>query len=137
MSFNKNLDRLFDAAAGLCSYCGCDTYLSRRETGPDAMKRFSIPDKPGSARALAWRHATLERLVRHADGGTYVRENIALACAFCNSYRGDASPEHHRTAMLELAAIRLHPNHLAKPSIKRLFRFGTRPAVVPIPSLAA
>ncbi|SFH08786.1 hypothetical protein [Methylobacterium gossipiicola] len=137
MSFNKNLDRLFDAAAGVCCYCGCGTYMVRREPGPDAMRRFGIPEVPGSARVLAYRLASIERIVRHVDGGTYAADNIALACAFCNSHRGDASPEDHRAAMVALAASSLHPNHQAEPTPERLFRRAKRAPAITAPSLAA
>lgn len=119
------LAKLFDAAGGVCTYCDCDTYMVKREAEPDALRRFGIPDGlPGTTRALRYREASREHVVRSADGGRDDIGNLTLACTFCNTARGEATPEHHRAAMLLLIAAELHPNHQAEASamLERRFR---------------
>ena len=134
----KQLEKLFDATSGICAYCGCETYMMRRERNHAAMLRFGIPARvPGSARVLSYRLASLERVVRGTDGGTYDDENVVLACAFCNSHRGDASPEEYKAEMLALVAAGLHPNHQAEPSPVRMFRRAKLAPAVTATLLAA
>lgn len=103
------LATLFDAQNGLCFYCTGKTWLGGRETKQQARARLGItPGLPRAQRALALRRATEEHLIRRADGGKR-KGNLVMACAFCNSHRGETSVDAHKTNMLALVKAGKHP----------------------------
>jgi 5-methylcytosine-specific restriction endonuclease McrA len=80
---------------GKCFYCEGDTW----------MRGFGVD---GAALALRRATATLEHLVRKADGGKG-GANLVMACARCNVTRGTATVEDHKAAMMDLVAQGKHP----------------------------
>lgn len=107
---------LFKASGGLCWYCGCDTWLPGFRRRMQIRKQFGIvAGVPGSGLALTRRMATREHLHRLADGGANARENLVLACHFCNVTRGRATPGQHRETIARAIAARVHPNHPHEP----------------------
>jgi hypothetical protein len=80
-STGNKLKRLFTAQNGCCFYCQRQTYLA----GWRAFKALH----PGmSTRGARYRQATIEHLLRRADGGTNRNSNVVMACLECNSHRG-------------------------------------------------
>jgi 5-methylcytosine-specific restriction endonuclease McrA len=76
--------QLYIAQAGECCYCG-KVMLA---VGDMTVRRFA--SLYGLTLAVAkQRVATLEHLQRRAEGGLATRNNVALACLFCNSKRHD------------------------------------------------
>lgn len=69
----------FDEQDGLCFYCDRKCWLPWEGGGG-----------PGREPGLM---ATREHLIRTADGGNNTAENIAMACFYCNSRRGQRAPE--------------------------------------------
>lgn len=62
---------LFERQGGLCCYC---------------KVKMVHPPRPSTGK-VPRNTATLEHLRRRAEGGTHHRDNLALACARCNSGR--------------------------------------------------
>ena len=88
--------RLYVAQAGVCCYCEKPMLM----TGDMTVKRFAA--LYGSTRRhAAQRVASIEHLVKRADGGTRHRHNIALACVFCNSKRHDKSWVLHKSERMQ------------------------------------
>lgn len=85
------LSRLYHDHQGRCFYCGRETYLPGQAgvTREEASKRLGLPPGRGPLRQ---RRATIEHLKRVADGGTRA-DGIVLACAECNSGRGETPVE--------------------------------------------
>jgi 5-methylcytosine-specific restriction endonuclease McrA len=77
---------LYIAQAGRCCYCDHVMYTQ----GALGASRFASLYGLTKRQALA-RKASLEHLVKKADGGTSRRHNVALACVACNSKRQDTS----------------------------------------------
>lgn len=106
------LTKLFDAAGGVCMYCGCDTYVPSRHPRAETLQRFGLTaGVPGVKKALRSRQATREHLVRVVDGGGDSTRNLGLSCQHCNITRGAATPEQHREAVARAVAAGIHPNH--------------------------
>lgn len=57
------------------------------------------------------RHSRLtkEHLIRRADGGIGIPNNIVRACAWCNSNRGEASVSEHKDRIVAMVAAGQHP----------------------------
>lgn len=107
----RTLLSLFRQHKGRCFYCGCATWSPDLETKAAARERFGIVfGAPRSAKALTYRRATIEHLVRVVDGGTDHRRNLTLACAYCNHRRGDTPVEVHGAAMQIAMTAGQHPN---------------------------
>lgn len=78
--------RLYIAQAGVCCYCEKPMLLTDDMTVKRFAKLYGLTTVTARQRI-----ASLEHLVRSADGGTNARNNLALACVFCNSKRQDKS----------------------------------------------
>ena len=95
-----------------CCYCGCPTWLPwQRRQEARLRARWDMPGARSMACQLAfgYRMASVEHLTRRSEGGGDEPANLAMACAYCNSSRRDASPERHADAMRTLAAAGRHP----------------------------
>lgn len=77
MSKRRFLRSIFEEQEGECIYCDGKCWL---------------PWVPVAERGAPGRMATREHLVRRADGGNNSLENIAMACADCNSLRNEYTP---------------------------------------------
>ena len=95
---------------GKCFYCEGDTWMrGSGERRLAAKTRLGLPiGVDGAALALRRATATLEHLVRKADGGKG-GANLVMACARCNVTRGTATVEDHKAAMMDLVAQGKHP----------------------------
>ena len=88
-------ERLFDAQKGKCCYCERPIYLTRHHS----HDTFPIRTKKGG---LHWEYrGTFEHLKRRTDGGTDRLDNLALACNWCNSRRGDKTWLEFKTEMAD------------------------------------
>lgn len=106
------LDWLSAAQCDLCAYCGCETWLPRQRGQEMRLRtKWDMPGARSMACQLAFGHrmASVEHLKRRSDGGGDEPANLAMACAYCNSSRRDASPEHHAAAMRALVEAGRHP----------------------------
>jgi len=97
---NNKLLQLFIRQSGRCFYCDGDTWLFGAGESKDAIrKRLGVPlAGNGSKKALRYRRATIEHLHRKVDGGSDKMENLVMACALCNSRRGELPVNIHLAA---------------------------------------
>lgn len=86
MNLTERKLQLYIAQAGVCCYCEKPMLVPGDMTFKKFGQLYGL-----SVRSVKHRVATLEHLVRRADGGTRHRFNIALACQFCNSKRQETS----------------------------------------------
>lgn len=91
--------RLFAKQNGLCCYCGSAVYLRGIEPGSFAKIRLGIRESQ-----LKFRIGTLEHLRKQSDGGDDSADNLALACARCNSIRGEMTWLDFKSLMEPVAA---------------------------------
>ena len=95
-----------------CCYCGCETWLPwQRRQEARLRARWDMPGARSMACQLVfgYRMASVEHLTRRSEGGGDAPGNLAMACAYCNSSRREATPEAHGAAMQEMVAARRHP----------------------------
>lgn len=95
-----------------CVYCGCETWLPRQRRQEARLRaKWDIPASRSLACQLAfdYRQATVEHLRRRAEGGDDAPENLALACAYCNSSRGERAPDIQALVMCGLKRVGRHP----------------------------
>lgn len=98
-------------------YCGGKTWTPHCMTKDSAREMFGLEKGvPHHAKRLKLAMATREHLIRVADGGKN-GDNIDLACLFCNTTRGERTPQHHRELMLKLVAAGCHPTHHNLPTL--------------------
>jgi len=98
----KRRKRLFESAKGLCYYCGKSTWLPDDvETKKHALWRLGLMELPPKERKIQFlrRRATIEHLIKVADGGGNEPENLVLACFRCNGTRHDVEPERFKIMM--------------------------------------
>jgi 5-methylcytosine-specific restriction endonuclease McrA len=81
---------VFEAANWRCCYCGV-RLLYARESQALFANEARIPRQDW--RTIKSREATLEHILKRADGGGDERANLAAACAWCNHSRGDWDAE--------------------------------------------
>lgn len=79
------LTQLIERQDGQCFYCSCEIY----QIG-DAQLGWRPNPRPG----VPWsgpppKLATIEHLIKQADGGTDDEANLVAACTKCNNSRGD------------------------------------------------
>lgn len=92
-----------------CLYCDGEVWSRLHMNKGQARSHFRVPKgMPSSTTLLAYSYATIEHIVRRAEGGGN-KDNIALACAWCNSARQESTPDVHRVDMQALVAAGLHP----------------------------
>jgi HNH endonuclease len=65
--------------------------------------------QPHSALLMRYMRETKEHLLKRSDGGSDSGSNIVLAHQYCNSSRGDRSPQQHRAWIRQLLAEGGHP----------------------------
>lgn len=108
---SSKLHRLWHKQAGKCFYCGCDTYLpGSGETKVKARLRLGIEEgSRGAGKRFRRRHATIEHLLRKADGGTLAQHNIVMACLGDNVRRGARSVAEYKLYVQELVRQGNHP----------------------------
>ena len=108
--FWDDITKLAQAAADRCVYCGCETWLpvSAAEHAYHVMP-IGTKAEVDARKRHGWRKATREHLIRKCDGGSDDLCNLALACAFCNSHRGEHEPEIWAIAVLAMVRVRRHP----------------------------
>lgn len=95
-----------------CRYCGCETWLPwQRKQEARLRARWDMPGARSMSCQLAfgYRMASVEHLTRRAEGGDDAPANLAMACAYCNSSRRNATPDRHAAAMRDLVAVGRHP----------------------------
>lgn len=78
---------LFIMQEGYCYYCTRESWHHEFET----IESFAGRHKIGTADVRKFRLATREHLIKRQDGGTNQAFNVVMACAWCNSNRGDRS----------------------------------------------
>lgn len=82
---DRRKERLFALQDGRCFYCAQPMFV----LNAISVSEFKALHGLSSRRVARKREATKEHLTRRADGGTGKAHNIVLACAGCNSKRGD------------------------------------------------
>lgn len=95
-----------------CRYCDCETWLPwQRKQEARLRARWDMPGARSMACQLAfgYRMASVEHLIRRSDGGGDAPDNLAMACAYCNSSRREVTPEAHRAAMRAIVKAGRHP----------------------------
>lgn len=114
-----HLSALFKKYNGICVYCDGKTYFRLGRSLSELCQRF--PDlrrgERGAKRKRRYFIATREHMVRKTDGGNNEQQNLVLACAYCNSCRGDATPDQHRAAMQKLVEEGRHPVNRKTPPV--------------------
>ena len=106
------LEWLSAAQHDRCCYCGCETWLPwQRRKEAQLRAKWEIPASRSMACQLAfdYRMATVEHLRGRDDAKADRPQNLAMACAYCNSSRHERSPAEQRLAMLELNRLGRHP----------------------------
>jgi hypothetical protein len=92
-----------------CFYCG----LPMRNANVTKAECLSwlgvVRGQYRTALLLRYMRETEEHLLKRADGGTDARSNIVLAHQYCNSSRGDRTPEQHKKWIGKLLAEGAHP----------------------------
>ena len=91
----KKRNKIAAEQDNLCYYCGEEMKLS--------MEKRRSPKK-----------ATVEHLIKKADGGTLRYENIVVACQQCNCNRGDYSVDMWKAICKEVIAIRKEGKYARK-----------------------
>lgn len=94
MANGRGTKRRLYAEDPTCWYCGCMTWLDRNQ--PRNMRAEQVGlnlRRRDLKRALLGRMATLEHLVRKADGGRTSPGNCVIACHDCNGARGTIPPD--------------------------------------------
>ncbi|WP_342152279.1 HNH endonuclease [Methylorubrum sp. SB2] len=123
-----SLSTLFRLFGGRCFYCNCETWLPMAASRAKMKRRFGIAtNAPGSAKAMEYRRATREHVVRVADGGTNGWRNLVLCCRFCNESRGTTPSDEYKAVVAAAIQAGLHPNHgaplaLPKKALRRARR---------------
>ncbi len=95
-----------------CLYCGCETWLpGERRQEARLRAKWDMPGARSMACQLAfgYRMASVEHLRRRSEGGGDEPGNLAMACAYCNSSRREATPEAHGAAMRSMIEAGRHP----------------------------
>lgn len=115
---------LAEAQNWRCCYCGCEMFAGLPfETIEDASRKFGLQlYSKASHRALTYRKATTEHLVRQIDGGGGNLDNLVSACGWCNPSRQDRDPMvwyEHVQLMIKCGA---HPNWAQSETKMKVFR---------------
>lgn len=112
-------DRGQEGSVKPCIYCNCLT-IPRDMPNKDKMRIAGLAKgDPCATLHVRFRRPTKEHLMRRADGGRSIPGNIAVACAWCNSNRGERSVLEHKLLMQELVRRKWHPCHNALMCDKR------------------
>lgn len=111
-----------------CMYCEAEMFF------PDDGGVDGFAHRAGITVSMALRRrASREHLHRRADGGSNKKENLGLACTWCNNFRERATIVEHRQAMMALAAAGKHPCHsdipMSQPKLKQALKAGKREQV--------
>ena len=121
--WQEEFARLAHSVQDRCYYCGCETWLP---WGRDGRTFNAMPigtkEEVLARKAFGWRKATREHLIRRCDGGSDDPCNIALACAYCNSHRGDAKPEIWAIVMAAMVNVGRHPSSTGVARAERVLR---------------
>jgi len=73
-----------------CCWCGVPVWDPAFETKDSARKRLgAVKNSPKSAKKLRAARATLEHIIPKSRGGQTNKGNCKIACAACNSKRGN------------------------------------------------
>jgi 5-methylcytosine-specific restriction endonuclease McrA len=95
MAANEKRQRIFDAQGGKCCYCERPMLITGTMSHTEFRRLHGLKTRAEAAGMVA----TFEHLKRRVDGGTRHNWNIALACARCNSQRGERTWVEFRTLM--------------------------------------
>lgn len=81
---------VFEAANWRCCYCGIRLW-SNMSLARESHALFANEARMfvRNGRAMKSREATIEHIRKQIDGGGHERDNLAAACAWCNSSRGE------------------------------------------------
>lgn len=106
---NKSPPTKIKAQIRKCFYCG----LPMRNLDVTRAECLSwlgiVPGQPSSTVVFRYMQETKEHLLQRALGGTDHASNIVLAHNYCNTTRGDRTPEQHKKWIKQLVADGDHP----------------------------
>lgn len=92
-----------------CYYCGLKMKTANDKKS-DFYKLLKIKKgEPRSKKLYRYAEISDEHLVKKSDGGTNKKSNIVKAHRWCNSSRGDKTPQEHKEFINYLLRTELHP----------------------------
>lgn len=105
-------ERLASRDGDKCYYCGLPMHMPNGDRN-EFLKPLGISKKAFGTQSF-FRHvrASKEHLHKRADGGSNNMKNLVLCHSFCNTIRGDRTPEQHKEHIKEVMKNPLSPLYI-------------------------